>query len=54
MASLTRAGLEPGLLAATTLHYGEEQFPIELTIDTRGEDAGFIDLAHDTRDTRSP
>jgi hypothetical protein len=54
MASLTRAGLEPGLLAATTLHYGEEQFPVELTIDTLGEDAGFIDLAHDTRDTRSP
>jgi hypothetical protein len=54
MASLTRAGLEPGLLARTTLHYGEEQFPVELTIDTRGEDAGFIDFAHDTRDTRSP
>ena len=54
MASLTRAGLEPGLLARTTLHYGEEQFPVELTIDTLGEDAGFIDLAHDTRDTRSP
>jgi hypothetical protein len=54
MASLTRAGLEPGLLARTTLHCGEEQFPVELTIDTRGEDAGFIDFAHDTRDTRSP
>ena len=54
MASLTRAGLEPGLLARTTLHFGEEHFPVELTIDTRGEDAGFIDFAHDTRDTRSP
>jgi hypothetical protein len=54
MASLTRAGLEPGLLARTTLHFGEEHFPVELTIDTRGEDAGLIDFAHDTRDTRSP
>jgi hypothetical protein len=45
MASLTRAGLVPGLLARTTLLYGEEQFPVELTIDTRGEDAGFIDFA---------
>jgi hypothetical protein len=54
MASLTRAGLEPGLLARTTLHYGEEHFPVELTIDTRGENAGFIDFAHDTRNTRSP
>jgi hypothetical protein len=25
-----------------------------LTIDTQGEDAAFIDFAHDTRDTRSP
>jgi hypothetical protein len=33
--------------ARTTLHYGEEQFPVELTIDTRGEAAGFIDFAHD-------
>ena len=47
MASLTRAGFEPGLLARTTLRYGEEHFPVELTIDTRGEDAGFIDFAHD-------
>ena len=54
MASLTRAGFEPGLLARTTLHFGEEHFPVELTIDTRGEDAAFIDFAHDTRDTRSP
>src|SRR5262249_18355966 len=36
------------------LNYGEELFPVELTIATRGEDAGFIDFAHDTRDTRSP
>ena len=53
MASLTCAGLEAGLLARTTLHYGEEHFPVELTIDTASEDAGFIDFAHDTR-TRSP
>jgi hypothetical protein len=50
MASLTRAGLEPGLLARTTLHYGEELFPVELTIDIRGENAGFIDFAHDSRE----
>jgi hypothetical protein len=35
MASLTRAGLEPGLLARTILRYGKEHFPVELTINAR-------------------
>jgi hypothetical protein len=41
-------------MAGSSAKRGEEHFPVELTIDTRGEDAGFIDFAHDTRDTRSP
>ena len=41
-------------MAGSSAKRGEEHFPVELTMDTRGEDAGFIDFAHDTRDTRSP
>jgi hypothetical protein len=28
-----------------TLHFGEEQFPVELTIDMTSGGAGFIDFA---------
>jgi len=38
---------------APVIPYGEEQFPVELTIDTRGG-AGFIDIGHDTRDMSDP
>jgi hypothetical protein len=53
MARLTRAGIGPGLFGKATIPYGEEQFLVELTIDTRGG-AGFIDFAHETRDTSDP
>jgi hypothetical protein len=54
MAWLTKAGLGPGLLGKMTIHFGEEKFAVELTMDTRGGGAGFIDLAHETRDTSDP
>jgi hypothetical protein len=54
MASLTRAGIGPGLLGKTTIPFDEGQFPVELTVDTRSEGPGFIDFAHETRDTSDP
>lgn len=54
MASLTRAGISPGLLGNATLPFDEGQFPVALTVDTRGEGPGFIHIAHETRDISNP
>src|SRR5260370_28297284 len=54
MRSLTRAGIGPGLLGKTMIHFGEERFPVELTIDTRSDGPGFSDFSHETRDTCDP
>src|SRR5690348_856700 len=54
MASLTRAGIGPGLWGKVSYPFGGGEVPVELTIDTRGESPGFIDFAHETRDTRDP
>jgi hypothetical protein len=40
-----------GLFVTVNAMLGEEEFPIELTIDTRGPCAGFLELAHDSRST---
>lgn len=54
MRSLTRAGIRPGILGKTIFHFGEERLPVELTIDTMREGPGWIDFAHETRDTNDP
>jgi hypothetical protein len=54
MAALTRASIGPGLHGKAFIHYGEERFPVELMTDTRTEGPGFIDFAHETRDTSDP
>ena len=54
MASLTCAGIGPGWYGKATIRYGEEEFPVELTVDMRSEGPGFIDFAHKTRDTSNP
>jgi hypothetical protein len=54
MASLTRAGIGPGLRGKATFLFDGGEFPVELTIDMRTEGPGFIDFAHETRDTSGP
>ena len=54
MASLTRSGIGPGLYGKAVIRFGEERFPVELTIDMRSEGPGFIEFAHETRDTSDP
>jgi hypothetical protein len=41
-------------LGKAIIHFGEERFPVELTIDTRSDGPGFIDFSHETRDTCDP
>ena len=40
MAVLVRAGIGPGPHGKAQIHFGEEQFPVELTIDMRWELTG--------------
>jgi hypothetical protein len=54
VASLTRAGIGPGLRGKATYPFDGGEFPVELTIDTRTEGPGFIDFAHQTRSTSDP
>jgi hypothetical protein len=54
MSSLTRAGIGPGRHGKATFPFEAGEFPVVLTIDCRSEGAGFIDFAHETRDTSDP
>jgi hypothetical protein len=54
MVWLTRAGLGPRTHGTATIPFEGGEFPVVLTIDCRSEGAGFIDFAHETRDTRGP
>ena len=51
MSSLTRGGLQSGLLGKATIEFGavDCDLPVELTIDTRGPGVGFLELAHEER-----
>src|SRR5919199_4326510 len=49
---LTRLKLRPGMRGTGTIHFGEDRFPVELTIDTMAEP--HLELAHATRDGRRP
>jgi hypothetical protein len=52
MRALTRAGVRPGLHGKARIHFGEDDFPVDLEIGTRGPGDGHIRIAHETRSTR--
>ena len=48
-----RARLKDGRHGTGTIHFGEERFPVEITVDTRETaDEPHLELAHRTRDER--
>jgi hypothetical protein len=46
--------IRQGMHAKIVIYFGQEEFSVELTINTTGEGAGFIDLAHNTRNRTDP
>jgi hypothetical protein len=49
---LTRAGLQMGQRGSGIFHFGEEKFPVEVSVDTSDPWDPFIELSHPTRDDR--
>ena len=52
MHAFTQARIRPGLLGKAKLQFGEEEFAVELEIDTRGPGDGHIRFEHETRSTQ--
>jgi hypothetical protein len=53
-ASTLTAALRRGSRLTGTIHFGEEQFPVRVTIDVSDPRDPFLELTHPTRDDREP